>query len=100
MPQSNPVNVTTEFPDYPIGALPMALMGWQDISWRQDSCPSFKKGNYLVWVDHPDRERRENPDGHWFVLVELDDEGQILDPEPLLETDHFSLVEHFIAHYP
>lgn len=100
MPQLEPLTRFNQFPEYPHGSLPEALVGpdWEDTSWHNDTCPSFRQGKYLCWADWPNDADREMPGGPRFILCELDGDGCLNDEEPLLETDEFHLVEHFVAH--
>lgn len=97
MPTLAPVNIASQFPDYPIASLP-AMWDWEDVSWHNDTCPSFRKttgplGPVLVWVDWPDPREREDFDGRRFILCRLDDEGCLPpDEAPLLETDSWEEV--------
>ena len=34
---------------------------WKDNSWINNGCPSFSHKNLLIWVDHADPKKRENP---------------------------------------
>ena len=43
MPRLAPQNIASEFPDYPKASLP-PLWDWEDVSWHNDACPSFKRG--------------------------------------------------------
>ena len=92
MPTLAPVNIASQFPDYPTASLP-PLWDWEDVSWHNDVCPSFRKGDLLVWVDWPDPREREDFDGRRFILCRLDDEGCLPpDEAPLLETDNWEEV--------
>lgn len=94
MPILKPMSIETEFPDYPRSSLP-DLAGFEDTSWRNDTCPSFKKGNHLVWVDWPRDEDRECPGGQRFIVCKLDDEGCLTEDDPVLETDGWHFVQAF-----
>lgn len=96
MPQLEPLTVRNQFPDYPIDALP-DLSGFIDTSWHNDTCPSFRHGHHLVWVDWPDPREREDPEGYRFIICALDKEGRIIDGEPSFQTDDWSEVRAFIG---
>ena len=99
MPTLAPVNIASQFPDYPIASLP-ALWDWEDVSWHNDTCPSFRKGDLQVWVDWPDPRERENFDGRRFVLCRLDAEGCLpVDNATILETDSWAEVLAFVQGY-
>ena len=92
MPTLAPVNIASQFPDYPIASLP-ALWDWEDVSWHNDTCPSFRKGDLLVWVDWPDPREREDFDGRRFILCRLDADGCLpVDNATILETDDWAEV--------
>jgi len=98
VPVTEPLTFTNQFPGYPGNTLPSALLSeWEDTSWGNDTSPSFKKGNFLVWADWPNDCDRESPGGHRFILMPLDDEGCLpLETDTLLETDDFAQEEAFI----
>jgi hypothetical protein len=88
----HPRNVRSEFPDYPFETLP-SLWEWADVSWHNDTCPSFKRGFQLVWTDYPDPREREDFGGRRFILCRLDDEGCLpVDGATLIETDDWAEV--------
>lgn len=92
MPKLAPVNIASQFPDYPLDSLP-AMWEWEDMSWHNDVCPSFRKGNLLVWVDWPDPRERENYDGRRFTLCRLDpNTGLPAENSVILETDDWTEV--------
>lgn len=91
MPMLEPLSVSNQFPDYPLPTLP-DTSGMRDCSWHNDTCPSFRKGEFIVWVDWPNDADREVPGGHRFIVCRLDDEGCLNDEEPVLETDDWTEV--------
>jgi len=95
MPQLEPLTVRNQFPDYPIDALP-DLTGFEDTSWHNDTCPSFRKGQFLVWVDWPCRCCREDTDGYRFVVCRLDEEECPVDGPVALETEDWAEVLSFV----
>lgn len=96
MPQVEPTSVFNQFPDYPFNDLPLeVLTDFQDTSWHNDTCPSFRKGNVIVWVDWPDPREREDFEGHRFIVCRLDNDGCLTEEEPLLETDDWNAVLAF-----
>ena len=90
MPRLAPQNIASEFPDYPKASLP-DLWDWEDVSWHNDTCPSFKRGSFLVWVDYPDPREREDYEGYRFILCKLDADGCLpLENATVLETDDWA----------
>ena len=57
----------TDMPDLP--------PGWEDTSWHNDTCPSYRKGRTMVFIDYPDPADRELDTGHRFSAYALDEEG-------------------------
>ena len=92
MPTLEPLTVRNQFPDYPIISLP-DLEGWEDMSWRNDVCPSFWRNDFLVWIDYPDPREREDFEGCRFIVCRLDFDGCLLvGSATLLETDDWTEV--------
>jgi hypothetical protein len=79
----------TEFPDFPASDMPAIPAGWQDVSFRNDACPSFSKGVFLLYVNYADPAKREFPETprfsvHYFegshpAICESDNWQEILD---------------------
>lgn len=67
----------TEFPDYPVDQMPAMPAGFEDSSWPNDACPSFfnQTLRLAVFVDYPDRAKRERPDLVRFHLHQTDENG-------------------------
>lgn len=95
MPQLEPLTVRNQFPDYPTDALP-DLSGFIDTSWHNDTCPSFRKGQFLTWIDWPDPREREDFDGCRFIVCRLDEEGCLTEDATALETDDWAEVLSFV----
>ena len=50
----------TAFPDYDPNTMPAIPETWRDVSWKNDTCPSFEAPNGLViWLDYADPAMRE-----------------------------------------
>jgi len=66
-----------EFPDFPIASLPPIPAKWQEMSWHNDTAPSFgimhpddNRPLLQVYVDYPDPTMREFPDAPYrYVLI-------------------------------
>jgi hypothetical protein len=41
----------------------------EDVSYKNDSCPSFESGNFTLYTDHPDPEAREVPQYDRFCVT-------------------------------
>lgn len=85
----------TEFPDFPADAIPALPVGFADQSWHNDTCPSFhhEGADLTVYIDYPDADMRELPEGERFNLHTTKDD----DTEVLLSTDDWSVMVDFIA---
>jgi hypothetical protein len=59
------------FPDFDVSTLPTIPADWVDISYRNDSCPSWQAGPYVVFIDYADEELREN-EGARFIVMQDD----------------------------
>ena len=80
----------TEFEDYPpIDASLEAMLkahAMEDVSWHNDTCPSWLGADHQLYVDYADLALRENGD-EWtdcgrYILYPVDDEGQLVcDPD-------------------
>lgn len=95
MPVCEPLTVHNQFPGYPTSTLP-DLTGLKDCSWHNDTCPSWRFGQYLIWIDWPDPRDREDPLGYWFTVVLVDDDENITEGEPALETNNWADVQSYL----
>lgn len=59
-----------EFPDFDPATLPSIPAGFEDVSWHNDSCPSFlnEAAGLIIFVDFDNPAVRENPDTKRFCL--------------------------------
>jgi len=64
---------------------------WEDTSWRNDSCPSFRNGNMSVFIDWTDPKLRQFDDVQRFGVFRTDKNG--IHIEDILETDDFEEVK-------
>lgn len=83
-----------EFPDFPADAIPADVLGngWTDVSYRNDVCPRFERGDFELFIDFPDATMREydapqyrayHPNGEiesdcWANIVEFVKFGGVL----------------------
>ena len=64
--------------------------GWENLSYYNDSCPSFGYNGYQIFVDHPDPKERElGEDSTRFHITIALDYG---DPKWVYYTDNFDEV--------
>jgi hypothetical protein len=80
----------TEFPDFDPTTMPAIPADWEDISWHNDACPSFKTPNgYTVWIDYADETQREFNAGERFGI--LDANG-----DEVHATDNFEVIKSLV----
>ena len=96
MPRPLAFTIQSEFPDYPIASLPSIPKSWADRSWRNDTCPCWQTGHWLVWIDWPDHLDRDVPGGSRFMVCRVDNEGVLIDESVALETDDWDDVLCFV----
>lgn len=92
MPVLEPLTVHNQFPGYPVDTLP-DLTGLEDCSWHNDTCPSWRFGQNIIWIDWPNDDDRELPGGYRFIVVRVDDDGCLTEEDPELETDNWAEVQ-------
>lgn len=90
--------LVAEFPDMPVESLPDIPVGWEDMSWQNEACPSFlayrhRDASYIrVFVDYPDEADRRLNDkrftGAWFDA----DGNTVGDGRPFVVTDDWATV--------
>ena len=53
-----------EFPDFDDAESCASLVadGWEDVSWHNDTSPSFERSGVVIWVDYVDPSLREFPE--------------------------------------
>lgn len=83
----------TQFPDYPVDAMPAIPPTFEDVSWHNDMCPCFVSDalGLELWIDYPDREQREHPTHARFEVSTRRYGGAYL------QTDDWRAVERWIA---
>lgn len=83
-----------EFPTFDVSTLPAIPGNWVDVSWHNDTCPSFEAikndgGAVYVFVDFPDSADREFPETKRYSIVSA---PHMRDTETLLDTDDWAAV--------
>jgi len=86
-------NWKTEFSDF--DAMPEIPENWTDISWHNDSCPSFECGKLRIYVDYANPESREVATPFRFGVTADDNDGNGVS---LLDSDDWTEVLTFVAH--
>ena len=66
---------------------------WKDVSYGNDTCPSFEFKKYQIFIDNENPIEREIQGGKRFVIIDSDRYGY---GETLLETDNFFKVLEFV----
>lgn len=77
-----------DFTDHEHAAKAMELAFSDDTSWGNDQCPSFTCDVFVLWIDYPERERREFRCNPRFMIT---DEGN-----EVLSTDDWADVVAFV----
>jgi len=67
---------------------------WKNVSYGNDTCPSFEYNGYQIFIDNEYNDEREIKDGYRFHIINSDDYGY--GKKPLLETDNFLKVLEFV----
>ena len=69
---------------------------WEDVSYSNDTCPSFEFKGYQIFIDNENPNEREyqESDSKRFHIINSDDYGY--GKKPLLETDNFFKVLRFV----
>ena len=60
--------VDNQFPGYPTSTLP-DLTGFEDCSWHNDTCPSWRYGQFIIWIEWPSQADREFPGGYRYIVA-------------------------------
>ena len=66
---------------------------WEDVSYGNDTCPSFEFKGFQIFIDNENPNEREIQGGKRFVIIDSDRYGY---GETLLETDNFFKVLEFV----
>lgn len=88
-----------EFPDF--GELDVVLpIGFIDESWHNNACPSFRRGNYVLYVDYADKSKSdfpevEAPDYHRFMLAICNEDNS--ETQDLIATNDWDEIEAYFA---
>lgn len=70
-----------EFPDFDQSTLPAISANWEDISWHNDTCPSFSASPEVrVYIDYADKALREWEDSRRFGIV-CDGDGSMIETD-------------------
>jgi len=67
---------------------------WEDVSYSNDTCPSFEFKGYQIFIDNENPIERELQGYKRFHIINSDDYGY--GKKALLETDEFSKVLEFV----
>ena len=75
--------------------------GWQDASYKNDTCPSFELTNennetFKLWIDHPNPKIREVDTGYRFTIYKEDKKNDMWEEVPLFESDNQKDLLNFI----
>jgi len=67
---------------------------WENSSWGNDACPSWRHNGYQIFVDHPDPKEREDEDWKRFYIIVAEEYGTGV--KWTLETDDLEEVKKAI----
>jgi hypothetical protein len=71
---------TIEFPDFDPATMPDIPDTWVDISWHNDSCPSFEAGHgIIVYVDYDDQAMREFKQYARYMVYDTESETLVIE---------------------
>lgn len=89
------------FVDFDLATMPDVPRGWFDISYRNDSCPSYRVGDFeglhcIIFVDYADADKRECPGFGRYVLNCIDPSTSN-DWEDQHESDDFDFIVSKVA---
>jgi hypothetical protein len=66
---------------------------WEDVSYANDTCPSFEFNGYQIFIDHKNEKKRELQGYKRFHIIYASEYGN---GDAILETDEFSKVLEFV----
>jgi len=76
---------------------------WQDMSWHNNSCPSFWHKDYEIFVDYDNVEDREFEYSKQFAIFRLvkDSEGCVTEqPEFIFDSNDFEEIKRKLEELP
>jgi hypothetical protein len=82
--------IKNAFPEYDTATLPLIPATWEDISWRNDVCPSWQSNGYQIFVNFENPDDREYSGGERFLV------SDITTNEVYLMTDDWNEVLTFV----
>jgi hypothetical protein len=90
-------NYRTEFPRFYVLGVDLPSC-WIDISWGNDVCPSWAVpgAGLHIFIDYAARRHRESG-GDRFTVYKVNAEGVFMDDEPLLHTECWNEVLHYVC---
>jgi hypothetical protein len=85
------------FSDFPLTDLPDLPADWRDVSYGNDTCPSFQPPNksLIVYTDFADKSMREVPQASRFCVRHLDADGSFME-EPWFASDDWADVLRYV----
>lgn len=87
----------TEFPDFPVADMPAIPAGFDDVSWCNDTCPSFlnEAAGLIIFIDFPKVEDREEHAETRFSLRKYED-GTLSSDDDVETDDWLAIMEALI----
>ena len=68
---------------------------WEDVSYKNDVCPSFLFKGWQIFINHIDPKQREVEEQTRFIVIKDDEYGQAVQ-SLFLETNEFEHVLKFL----
>ena len=87
------MSYTSQFPEFDPSTLPTIPSDWEDMSWRNDVCPSWQCGAVRVWIDFADPQLREWGDCERFRITDAEVN------DLLFATDDWKAALDFVTSY-
>lgn len=90
-------NFELEFPDYPAADMPVMPEGFEDVSWHNDTCPSFlnEDEGLIIFADYADVQKRETQEPYPRFTIGVWDNGST--GETVAESNDFADIIAAIA---
>lgn len=95
MPVLEPLTVHNQFPGYPVDTLP-DLTGLEDCSWHNDTCPSWRSDQHIIWIDWPEPGDRDDPTSTQYVVQRVGPDGCLIEDEHPLCTNDWADVQSYL----
>ena len=90
--------IRSEFPEFPIDSIPaQVLEQWESTAWHNESCPSFVRGRWHLFVDYPEVDAREFHAKRFTLSRFRDDDLQMSDCAVVAESETWEPIAAILA---